>query len=391
MRSLTISDVRTTIVGTPWRELVFVELVTEEGLVGVGEVRMVNRTETLVACVHELAPRHVIGSDPFDVELLAWKIQRSDYSRPGEVTQSALAAFDVACWDLQGQALDVPVWKLLGGRFRDRVPAYANGWYQSEREPAAIAGLARAVVERGYRALKLDPFGAASSELPAAEQRRAVEIVAAVRAAVGPDVQIFVEMHGRFTPATAVRVATALEPYAPDWIEEPVPPENPEAMKRVRAGSRLPIATGERAHLMEDIRPFIEQGLVDIVQVDMTHFGGFLQMKRLAGWADAYYLQMAPHNVCGPVGTMANLHFAVATPNYKVLEHFNDFADPWVQTLVDGAPVVEADGCFVRPDRPGLGVSLRHDVCARYPRTGGQIRLFEEGWEQRGFGATKLQ
>jgi galactonate dehydratase len=389
LHSLTISDVRTTVVGTPWRELVFVELVTEEGLVGVGEVRMVNRTETLVACVHELAPRHVIGSDPFDVELLAWKIQRSDYSRPGEVTQSALAAFDIACWDLKGQALGVPVWKLLGGRFRDRVQAYANGWYQADRDPLEIARLARSVVERGYRALKLDPFGAASAELSPAEQRRAVGIVAAVREAVGPDVQIFVEMHGRFTPATAVRVAHALEPYAPDWIEEPVPPENPEAMKRVRTGSRLPIATGERAHLMEDIRPFIEQGLVDIVQVDLTHFGGFLPMKRLAGWADAYYLQMAPHNVCGPVGTMANLHFAIATPNYKILEHFNDFADAWVHTLVDGAPVVEADGCFGLPERPGLGVSLRHDVCVRYPRTGGQIRLFEEGWEQRGFGAPK--
>jgi galactonate dehydratase len=391
MHSLTIADVRTTVVGTPWRELVFVELVTEEGLVGVGEVRMVNRTETLVACVHELAPRHVIGADPFDVELLAWKIQRSDYSRPGEVTQSALAAFDVACWDLKGQALGVPVWKLLGGRFRDRVQAYANGWYQAERNPADIAKLARVVIDRGYRALKLDPFGAASAELSPLEQRRAVEIVAAVRNAVGPDVQIFVEMHGRFTPATAVRVAAALEPYEPDWIEEPVPPENPEAMKRVRQGTRLPIATGERAHLMEDVRPFIEQGLVDVVQVDLTHFGGFLQMKRLAGWADAYYLQMAPHNVCGPVGTMANLHFAIATPNYKVLEHFNDFADPWVQSLVDGAPRVEADGCFTLPERPGLGVSLLHDVCARYPRTGGQIRLFEDGWEQRGFGATKLQ
>ena len=391
LSSLTIADVRTTVVGTPWRELVFVELVTEEGLVGVGEVRMVNRTETLVACVHELAPRHVIGADPFDVELLAWKIQRSDYSRPGEVTQSALAAFDIACWDLKGQALDVPVWKLLGGRFRDRVPAYANGWYQADRNPADVARLARGVADRGYRALKLDPFGAASVELSAAEQRRAVDIVAAVRNAVGPDCQIFVEMHGRFTPATAVRVAAALEPYAPDWIEEPVPPENPEAMKRVRQASRLPIATGERAHLMEDIRPFIEQGLVDIVQVDMTHFGGFLQMKRLAGWADAYYLQMAPHNVCGPVGTMANVHFAIATPNYKILEHFNDFADPWVQTLVDGAPRVEADGCFALPDRPGLGVSLLHAVCAQYPRTGGQIRLFETGWEQRGFGATKLQ
>lgn len=391
MQSLTISDVRTTVVGTPWRELVFVELVTAEGLVGVGEVRMVNRTDTLVACIHELAPRHVIGSDPFDVELLAWKIQRSDYSRPGEVTQSALAAFDIACWDLKGQALGVPVWKLLGGRFRDRVKAYANGWYQAAREPDAVARLARAVVDRGYQALKLDPFGAASAEISPAEERRALDIVRAVREQVGGDVQILVEMHGRFTPATAVRIAGKLEPFAPEWIEEPVPPENPEAMKRVRAATRLPIATGERAHVMEDIRPFIEQSLIDVVQVDLTHFGGFLAMKRLAGWADAYYLLMAPHNVCGPVGTMANLHLAIATSNYKILEHFNDFADSWVHTLVDRSPVVEPDGCFALPDRPGLGLSLRHDVCAAHPRTGGQIRLFEEGWEQRGFGAGKVQ
>jgi galactonate dehydratase len=391
MRSLRIEEIRTTVVGTPWRELVFVELTTENGLTGVGEVRMVNRTDTLLACVHELGPRHVIGSDPFDVELLAWKIQRSDYSRPGEVTQSALAAFDIACWDLKGQALGVPVWKLLGGRFRSRVQAYANGWYQSDRDPSAIGRLARGVVERGYGALKLDPFGAADAELSPAEERRALNIVAAVREAVGPDVQILVEMHGRFTPATAARVAGKLEPFAPDWIEEPVPPENPQAMKRVRAATRLPIATGERAHLMEDIRGYIEQGLVDIVQVDLTHFGGFLPMKRLAGWADAYYLLMAPHNVCGPVGTMANLHFAIATSNYKLLEHFNDFADSWVHSLVDHSPRVEAEGCFGLPERPGLGLKLNHDACAEHPRTGGMIRLFEEGWERRGFGAAPLK
>src|SRR5262245_45039410 len=186
---------------------------------------MVNKTDTLVACIQELAPRYVVGADPFDVERLAWNVQRAEYGRPGEVTQSALAAFDIACWDLMGQSLGVPVWKLLGGQFRDRVPAYANGWYQAEREPSAIARLASRVVARGYRALKLDPFGAASAELPAADRRRAESIVAAVREAVGADVQILVEMHGRFTPATAVRVAALLEPYDPEWIEEPVPPD----------------------------------------------------------------------------------------------------------------------------------------------------------------------
>ena len=380
-----IVDARVTIVGTPWRELVFLELAADAGLVGVSEVRMVNKTDTLVACIGELAPRYVIGSDPFDVERLAWNVQRAEYGRPGEVTQSALAAFDVACWDLMAQSLGVPVWKLLGGRFRDRVLAYANGWYQAERDADAIARLARQVVARGYRALKLDPFGAASAELAAADRRRAESIVAAVRDAVGPDVQICVEMHGRFTTATAVRVAAILEPYDPEWIEEPVPPENAAALARVRASTRIPIATGERAHTIGDIREFVEAGVADIVQVDLTHFGGFAPMKHLAAWADAHYLLVAPHNVCGPVGTAANVHFAIATPNYKVLEHFNDFADPWVSELVDRAPRVDAsDGCFPLPEGPGLGVRLNHDACASHPRTGGRLRLFEAGWERRG-------
>src|SRR6186997_755141 len=168
-----IISARTTVVGTPWRELVFLELETDTGLVGTSEVRMVSRTDTLLACVDELAPRHVIGSDPFDVERLAWNIQRAEYDRPGEVSQSALACFDVACWDLIGQSLGVPVWKLLGGKFHERVPAYANG----------------------YRGLKLDPFGHASAELSAADRRHAMAIVGAVREAVGPDVQIMLEMH----------------------------------------------------------------------------------------------------------------------------------------------------------------------------------------------------
>ena len=379
-----ITRATTTVVGTPWRELVFLELETDTGLVGTSEVRMVSRTATLEACVHELAPRHVIGTDPFDVERLAWNIQRAEYDRPGEVSQSALACFDVACWDLMGQSLGVPIWKLLGGQFNARVSAYANGWYQAERDPAAIAALAKKVVVRGYRGLKLDPFGHASAELDAPERRKAMAIVAAVREAVGPDIKIMLEMHGRFTPSTAAAVARLLEPYDPEWIEEPTPPENPLAYRSVRSATHLPIATGERAHTMEDIRGFIEGGLVDVVQVDLTHFGGFLAMKRLAGWADAYGLLMAPHNVCGPVATMANLHFAVATPNYKVLEHFNDFADSWVHELVDHSPRVDrADGCFAAPQRPGLGLRLNHDVCAKHPRSGGRIKLFEEGWERR--------
>jgi galactonate dehydratase len=379
-----VTGVRTTVVGAPWRELVFVEVDTDDGLVGISEVRMVNKTETLLACVRELSGRHLIGTDPFDVERLAWNVGWAEYGRAGEVSQSTLAAFEIACWDLMGQALGVPVWKLLGGRFRDRVPAYANAWYQAEREPSAIAGLAAAAVARGYTALKLDPFGAASAELPARELRRSAAIVEAVRSSVGPDVQLMIELHGRFTPASACRVAAALEPYDPEWLEEPVPPYNATALRTVRAATRLPIATGERVHTLPEFHELIAGGLVDVIQADLTHFGGFLAMKRLAGWADAYHLVVAPHNVCGPVGTAANLQLAVSTSNYKILEHFNDFADPWVGDLVDQAPTVDAaDGCFAAPQRPGLGVRLDHDACAEHPASGAWLRLFQPGWERR--------
>ena len=379
-----IVKVETTVVGAPWRELTFVEVETDEGLVGVGEVRMVNKTETLTTCIREMAPRYAIGADPFNVETLAWNVQRGEYGRAGEVAQSALAGMEIACWDIMGQALQVPVWKLLGGEFRKQAPAYANGWYQAGRDPVAIAELASEVIERGYTALKIDPFGAASMSIAPRDFRRSIEILEAVRERVGPDVEIFVEMHGRFAPDVAGRVARELEGCRPGWIEEPTPPESARALRRVREHTSLPIATGERIHALAEFREFFEEGLVDIVQADLTHFGGFMSLKRLAGWALAYYLRLAPHNVCGPVGTMAALHFAVSTPNFMVLEHFNDFADPWVQELVDNPPAVGADGCFDLPQRPGLGLKLDHDACAEHPATGGRINLFEPGWEQRG-------
>ena len=379
-----IADVRVTIVGGPWRDLVFVELHADNGLVGLGEVRPINKTETLVACLRELAPRRVIGRDPFNLEALAWDIRRGDYGRPGEVVQSALAAFDIACWDLIGQALEVPVYRLLGGAFRERVPAYANGWYRSERDPDIVADLARAVVARGYRALKIDPFGSAFGHLTPRERRLSLAIVGAVRDAVGPDIDLMIEMHGRFTADEAARLARDLEPHRPAWIEEPVPPESPGPLRRVRAATSLPIASGERIHTLEEFRDYLEEGVVDVVQADLTHFGGFGPMKHLAALAEASYLSMAPHNVCGPVGTMANIHLAVSTPAVTYVEHFNDFADPWVQSLVDFPPKVDPDdGCFGIPPGTGLGLRLDHAAAAEHPGKGADIRLFEPGWERR--------
>lgn len=372
------------VVGAPWRELTIVRVRTDEGITGLGEVRMVNKTDTLIAAIEELGERYVVGTDPFEVNTLAWNVQVAEYGIPGEVGQSALAAFDVACWDIMGKALGQPVWRLLGGGFRDEVKAYANGWYQGDRDPSTIGAMARGVVDRGYRAMKIDPFGAAASTLSLAEHRTSQDILHAVRDEVGPDVEIYIEMHGRFTGAAAARVAADASSMFPSWLEEPTLPMDIGGLRQVRQATSFPIALGERIHHAEELRPFLEQNLVDIVQVDVTHHGGITGYMRLVGWTNAYNVQLAPHNVCGPVGTAAALHCCIAAPNVKVLEHFNDFADPWVHELVTDPPRVdEKTGVFYKPEKPGLGIELNEEVVAAHPRTGGRLALYSEGWEKR--------
>ncbi len=160
------------------------------------------------------------------------RMYRNDYARAGEIAMSAIATIEIACWDIVGQALGKPVYQLLGGAVRDRIKAYANGWYTVERTPDEFHQAAKRVIEKGYRALKLDPFGAGFYELDRAEKNKAIALVEAVRDAVGPDTELLIEMHGRFNPATAVAMARELEPFKPAWIEEPVPPENLVALKR---------------------------------------------------------------------------------------------------------------------------------------------------------------
>jgi galactonate dehydratase len=377
-----ITEVRTHVLGTPWRNLSIVEVRTDEGVSGLGEVRMLNHTDALHGYLAEAVPRHVRGSDPFDVESLVHRMMRHDYARPGEIAMSALATIEIACWDIQGKALGLPVYKLLGGAVRDRIKAYANGWYQVERTPEEFHAAARAVVERGYRGLKLDPFGAGMFDLDPEETARSLALVEAVRDAVGPEVEIFVEMHGRFSAATAIRIAGLLAPYRPAWLEEPVPPENLKALAKVAAHTDIPIATGERMHTRYDYRELFELQAADIIQTDITHSGGLLEAKKLAGMAETHYLLMAPHNVGGAISTAANVHLAATTVNFRIQEYFNDFADPFVNDCVPGLGDV-VDGYFALPDKPGLGVELNHLELAEHPRIPVDFNLFAAGWERR--------
>ena len=377
-----IVDVKSYVLGTAWRNLTFVRVITDEGVEGVGEVRMVNHTDALSGYLAEAMPRYVIGHDPANIEDLVQRMYRNDYARAGEIAMSAIAVIEIACWDIMGQSLGKPVYQLLGGAVRDRIKAYANGWYTVERTPHEFHQAAKRVIEKGYRALKLDPFGAGFYELDRAEKSKAVALVEAVRDAVGPDSEILVEMHGRFNPATAVEIARELEPFKPSWIEEPVPPENLAALKKVAEKVSIPVATGERLHTRYDYRTLFELQAADIIQPDITQFGGLLETKKLAAWAEIYYMLVAPHNVGGPVSTAAALHFAASTPNFKIQEHFNDFTESWVKTAAPGNPEV-VDGYFALPQGPGLGVKLNLDVVREHPQQRIFFNLFAENWHLR--------
>jgi galactonate dehydratase len=377
-----ITAVTPLVLGTPWRNLTFVKVETDAGIYGLGEVRLNNRTNALLGYLSEAVPRYAIGHDPFDIEALVSKMNIADFGRMGEVTMSAVSILEMACWDIVGKAMGLPCYRLMGGAVRDRIKAYANGWYTVERSPEMFHAAALRVVERGYVALKIDPFGAGRYELTLDEQARAVNLIAAVRDAIGPDCEIMLEMHGRFNPATAILMANKLEKFRLAWIEEPVPPENLPELKRVAERVSMPVATGERLHTMNEFRPVFDLQAVDIIQPDLTHFGGLTATRRLAAWADVYNVLVAPHNVGGPVSTAAALHVAACTPNFMIQEHFNDFADSWVKQAAPGVPEV-VDGYFALPTAPGLGVELNEAVFSEHPQIDGHFNLFKEDWHRR--------
>lgn len=380
-----ITKVTPLVLGTKWRNLTFVKVETDEGIVGVGESRVVGHTNAVLGYLSEALPRYVLGSDPFEIQKLVSRMFREDFSRSGEVIMTGIALIEMACWDIMGKALDQPVYRLLGGAVRQRIKAYANGWYTVERTADEFHAAALRVIEKGYKAMKFDPFGAGFYELDYAERMRVIALVEAVRDAVGPDVELLIEMHGRFNPVTAVALARDLAPFDPAWVEEPVPPENLAALKKAASAISdlgIPVATGERLHTLFEYRDVLEMQAADILQPDLTHFGGIMNTKKLAAWAEAYYVLIAPHNVGGPVSTAAALHVAASTPNFKIQEYFNDFGEPFVQDAARGLPKVE-NGYFDLPTGPGLGVTLDEEVIAAHPQRNIHFNLFAEDWHRR--------
>jgi len=343
---------------------VFVKLYTDAGISGVGEGTVEHREPTVASAIEELG-RYLVGEDPFAIERHLEILHRDSYWRTGVILRSALSAIEAALFDIKGKALGVPVYELLGGLYRDAVPAYANGWFAGASRPEEFAAKAVAAAEIGFTGLKFDPFGSAYMQLTPAGRSRAVDIVAAVRRAVGEAVDLLIEVHGRLDVPTAIMMGQRLAAFSPFWFEEPVPPESIAALAEVRARIPIPVASGERLFDRFGFEAMLRAGAADIFQPDVCHVGGLLEAKRIADLARTVYKPVSGHNPNGPVANAMTLHLAASTPNFSLLETMLSDV-PW------RAEVVREDlrfkgGAMSVPSSPGLGVELDEEAALRYP------------------------
>ena len=355
---------RVFVVNAARTNFIFVKLYTDAGIDGVGEGTLEWRTKPVVAALEEVE-RFIVGKDPFAVEFLIETMHRDSYWRTGAVFRTALGAIEAALLDIKGKALGVPVYELLGGKHRDRVKCYANHWFYGAETPDDYAAAARRAVAGGFRALKWDPFGSVWLEMDRRERSATIANVEAVRNAVGPDIDLMIDVHGRLNVPTAITMARALERYDIAWMEEPTPPESIDALADVRARSPVPIAAGERFFEPERFLEAITKRAVDILQPDVGHAGGMLETKKIAGFAHTRLLPVAPHNPTGPVMNAMTLHLSAAIANFSIFETAMIDA-PWRRELVKES--LELDGgALVVPTAPGLGVELVEEACAKYP------------------------
>lgn len=347
------------------RNYLFIRLTTDTGLTGIGEASLEWQEKTVETICHEWVADRVIGKDPFDIEAVVGGMIRDQY-QGGSTVLTAISGTEVAMWDIIGKACHQPVFRLLGGKYHDRLPAYANGWYGGSRTPAEYAERAREAIERGYRGVKFDPFGTAWKELTYEEAEEAEALVAAVRAAIGPKSHLMIEFHGRLSASTAIEMCRRLEKYSPTFCEEPVAPESITLLAEVKRNVNTPIAAGERLYTLAEFQHMFSLRAVDIVQMDISHCGGLLLSKKIAAMAAVQDIRVSPHCSVGPVALAAALHFDLSTPNFMVQETFSDFDVPWRSALVRGWNPVQ-NGEFILSDEPGLGLDIDERVIADHP------------------------
>ena len=349
------------------RNWLLIRLTTDEGVEGYGEASMLGYEPLVEQLLHDWVDGYLDGKAPLHHELHWTRMHNDNNGRGGRLFSTALSGIDLALWDLKGKALGVPVYELLGGPFLERIRVYANGWYTNPGTPEQNAKEARRVVEMGYTAMKFDPFGQRNFYTISPEEAQLAEDrVAAVREAVGPNVEILVEVHAKFNVYTAVHLGRRLERYRPFWFEEPVSQENVSEMAQVRRQVDIPIATGERLYLKFPFYELIKAEAVDILQPDICNAGGITELKKIAAVAESQHVMMAPHNTNAAVGTVASMHLDASMPNFLIQEYHAEFYEPHYFEVFDGLP--RQQGGYVElPKGPGLGLSLNEDVLAAHP------------------------
>ncbi len=346
--------------GTNW---MFVRIEADNGLWGIGEASTQYKDAGVAAEIEDFG-KYLIGKDPFRIEHIWTSLYRRVTWSGGAVTMSAISGIDLALWDLKAKALDVPVYELLGGRVRDSVRVYANGWFEGLDTPEEHASGAKAIVDEGYTALKFYPFKGPQVITPA-RIRRGVDLVRAVREAVGPDIEIAIDIRARLDMWSARRVAQQLEQFDIAWLEEPVLWDNVDALVEFAREVRVPVSTGEQLYNRWDFRPLLEANAVGIIQPDICHAGGLSELKKIAAAAETHYVTVAPHNSNGPISTVASLHLDMSIPNLFMQEIFVSFMPAYDAVLTN--PIVIKDGQTRPPDGPGWGTDIDEEALKEFP------------------------
>jgi galactonate dehydratase len=380
---LKITSIETYPVSAGWKNWLFVKVCTDSGVHGIAEATINGFIATTETAVHELS-HFVIGKDPRQVNAFANAIITT-IADAGHIHRLVMGAIEVACWDILGKTLGVPIWQLLGGKHRDSILAYANGWYRAERTPDNFVQIARSVVAKGFKALKIDPFGLTKYFSDDSELRLSFAILQALREEFGPDLKILIDVHCRFAPGESVRIASKLAELDIFWWEEPTTAERIELTSDVALRCAIPVATGEQFDKVGDFETLARGGHVSIFQPEPMSLGGITNTIAVANVAHANGAWIAPHQSGGPVATAVCLQLAAIVPNFLIQEHFDPFNEPWTRDLVTWAPKLDSDtGHLPIPAAPGLGLDLNIDVVREHPYD--PQAFFDTskgGWEKR--------
>ena len=352
---------------------VFVAVETDEGITGYGECsNWPRKGDILVAKAVETVKDSIIGRDPNHIEAIWHELYRNyTYLGSRGLITTVISGIDIALWDIKGKALGRPIYDLLGGPVRDNILLYTHPQYGP---PGGVAESARQLVAEGFTALKTDPFweemgpyhtAYMSGIISRRGERRGAEIIAAIREAVGPEVEILIDAHGNYDVASAIRCARALEPYDITWFEEPVPPESYEALRQVRDAVDVHICVGERLFTRWDFLPVLQNRLADYIMPDVCWTGGISELKKVSSMAEAYYVAVSPHNAMGPIQIVAGAQTMMTVPNFYRLE-IASLWTPAFNAAID-PPLDIRSGALYLSDRPGLGVELNMDYIRAHP------------------------